>query len=377
MARMDQLATTARSVRPAASPFPAADVIEAQRGIAKATAALHRGDYATAAAEFEKLGFPLPLDGQVSYAAGVTSHLLGVPTKRDGTVEMSWGKGGNQALNDLNGYAANARLMSRFSQVPGVSNPPTEAQLMAYMKATPLALYKHPDPFTEIMKFASLVTEGTIAHYSVVPGRSDPVYGANPNPRFVDRDRAGVHEFASYGEAKQAGHPRAGPLVANSPDQWSDITSIGMHGGRFVGDCESKLYLQTRLLTAAGFTSLGSIDVQRTNGATGHMLGVFKAADGSVWVTSNEDFKRVPGSGPKGAVTQADVDATARAMAGEIFGVPPDSKTMLFAAAATRNLTGPDAATDSLRRSTELSRLGRSDVLIEPQATSAGAGRTP
>ena len=379
LARLDQLATTVRTVRPENSPFPAADVVDVQRGIAKATAALRSGDYKTAAAEFEKLGFPLPLDGAVSEAARITSNLLGVPTRqtRDGiVVSMSWGKGGNQALNDLNGYAANARMMSRFAQVPGVSNPPTEAQLMAYMKATPLALYKHPDRYAEIVRFASEVTEGTIAHYSVA-GRPDPTYGANPNPRFMDRDRDGVHEFASLAEARRAGHSGAKPLAANSPDQWSDITSIGKHGTRLVGDCESKLYLQTRLLTAAGFTSLGSIDVQRAGGGTGHMLGVFKAPDGSVWMTSNEDFTRVRGSGPQGAVTQADVDDAARTMTAEVFGIPADSNTMVFAAAATRNQSGPNAATDTLRRATEMSQLGRKDTLIEPDTTSAARVRAP
>lgn len=379
LARLDQLATTVRTVRPENSPFPAADVVDVQRGIAKATAALRSGDYTTAAAEFEKLGFPLPLDGAVSEAAKITSNLLGVPTTQTGNsivVSMSWGKGGNQALNDLNGYAANARMMSRFAQVPGVSNPPTEAQLMAYMKATPLALYKHPDRYAEIIAFASEVTEGTIAHYSVA-GRPDPTYGANPNPRFVHRDRDGVHEFGSLAEATRAGRPGAKPLAANSPDQWSDITSVGKHGTRLVGDCESKLYLQTRLLTAAGFTSLGSIDVQRSNGATGHMLGVFKAPDGSVWMTSNEDFARVRGSGPRGAVTQADVDDAARKMSADVFGVPANSNTMLFAAAATRNQSGPNAATDTLRRATEMSQLGRKDVLIEPDTTSAAGGRAP
>ena len=65
-------------------------------------------------------------------------------------------------------------------------------------------------------------------------------------------------------------------MIARSPDQWSDVTSQGApRAGRYIGDCESKVYMQTRLLTAAGFTSLGSVDVQH-GGGIGHMLGVFR-----------------------------------------------------------------------------------------------------
>jgi hypothetical protein len=36
--------------------------------------------------------------------------------------------------------------------------------------------------------------------------------------------------------------------------------------GRYIGDCESKVYMQTRLRTAARFTSIGSVDVQHPSG---------------------------------------------------------------------------------------------------------------
>jgi hypothetical protein len=378
-ARLDQLSVTMRTFRPDTSPFPNEDVIAVQRSITKATAALHSGDYKTAAAEFQKLGFPLPLDGNVSYESKIASHLLGLPTRReDGgiIVSMTWGNGGNQALNDLNGYAANARMMSHFDQVPGVSNPPTEAQMMAYMKALPSGLYMHADRYADIVKYASEITEGTIAHYSGVPGAKDPTYGANPSPKYAERGPDGtMHEYATLAEAKRDGHPNAKPLAAHSPDEWSDIASIGKHGARYIGDCESKLYLQTRLLTQAGFTSLGSVDAQRTTGGTGHMLGVFKAPDGSVWVTSNEDFARVRGSGPKGEVTERDVDATVRKLTAEVWDLSPNDPTMSFASAATRNQTGANAATDTLRRATELRELERNEPLIDP--TSAGGTRNP
>lgn len=392
MARMDRLSMTIRTFTPGNSPFPDAELIDAQRGIARATRALHDGDYKTAAAEFDKLGFPLPLsvDEMPTRTASLVAHMLGLPTTRaNGTigVEMKWGPHGSQLLNDLNGYAANARLMSRFAEVPGVNNPPSEAQMMNFMKAAPavLALLRHSDSTAEIMKLASEITEGMIAHYSETPGGTDPTYGVNPNPRFVARDPDGtVHDYASQAEAARDGHPHATTMISRSPDEWSDIASVGRYAGRLIGDCESKLYLQTRLLTAAGFTSLGSVDVQPPIG-TGHMLGVFKAPDGSVWVTSNQDFSRVHGSGPGGSVTQIDVEGALRDVTADVYHIAPDARgqrdtsRFVISVAATSNQSGPNAATDTLRRATELTRMGRSEAIVVGAAPpqSAVPRRTP
>jgi hypothetical protein len=107
--------------------------------------------------------------------------------------------------------------------------------------------------------------------------------------------------------------------------------------------------MQTRLLTAAGFTSLGSVDVQHGNG-TGHMFGVFKAPDGTTWVTSNEDFRQVSPSNAKVGVTQADLDATLKQMTGDLYHTQNVSG-FRFSSAATTNLpkTG-DPAVDSIHR---------------------------
>jgi hypothetical protein len=50
----------------------------------------------------------------------------------------------------------------------------------------------------------------------------------------------------------------------------------------------------------------------------GHMLGVFKATDGTTWVTSNEEFRQVNPSDAKAGVTQADPDATMRKVMSEM-----------------------------------------------------------
>jgi hypothetical protein len=128
------------------------------------------------------------------------------------------------------------------------------------------------------------------------------------------------------------------------------------------------VFVQTRALVAAGFTSLGSVDVQR-GANSGHMFGVFKAPDGTIWVTSNEDFKQVmPAKADNGVVTQEHLDYTLRNMTAEVYKVEVDSRGKLegftFATAATAKQSGPDAAIDTIRRSTELNRMGRTETLL-------------
>ncbi|WP_280154699.1 hypothetical protein [Piscinibacter sp. XHJ-5] len=388
--RMEAMNTTVQNFNVRASVLPEADLRATQRSFKAATEALRRGDYKAAEQELKKLGFPLPAPGgrgQPSQQAVITAHMLGATThgtRERWSVDLTWGARGNQAVNDLDGFAANARMVNRVSWLSGgVANPPTEAQAMRYMKAYGRPMFIQPPHPHRIMQAASEITNGSIVHYSAA-GASDPRYGANPQPHAFYRDRQGqVHEFDSLADARaaaRAGDPpmRRGTQItvmdARSPDAWSDITSQGSRAGRHIGDCESKLYLQTRLLTQAGFKSLGSVDVQPRSGSIGHMLGVFQARDGSVWVTSNEDYRRVPGSGPKGAVTQADVDAVLRDMTADVYHIQPDihgvrdTSHLIFSAAATRNLSGPDAAVASLRRATELGLMGMSDALIPPPA---------
>jgi hypothetical protein len=236
-----------------------------------------------------------------------------------------------------------------------------------------------PQPTSQqVMQAASDITGGMIMHYSAA-GRQDPVYNANPSQHAFYRDRAGtVHEFGSMADAKQAAttalahkSPDAParriitPMNARSPDQWSDVTSQGARAGRYIGDCESKVYMQTRLLTSAGFTSLGSVDVQHRGGGIGHMLGVFRAPDGTIWVTSNEDFHQVT-SVTKVGVTQADLDATVKQVTSEVYhGKDPSEFRFSYAATANLPSTG-DPAVGSIRRSTELDVLRLSEVLIPP-----------
>jgi len=354
----------------------AKELSDAQRHFQAATDALKAGDYKKAEQELSQLGFPLPAPGNgqsLKKEAKITATLLGI------TGPIAWGKGGSQALNDVNGFAANATMINRMATAAGgVSNPPTEAQATRYMRDL-----AHPAKGTaptarEIMQAASDITNGTIVHYSSA-GQSDPVYGENPKPRAFYKDPSGrIHDFDSKDAAHKAataGNPaieasrKVYEMHTRSPDQWSDITSQGARAGRYVGDCESKAYLQTRLLTEAGFTSVGIVDVQRAGGHPGHMFGVFKAPDGTVWVTSNQDFKQVTASDPKKGVTQADLDTTLRTMTAGVYGVKPskggfDLHDFKFTAAATANLKSGSVATDSIRRSSEMNMLGRSEPLI-------------
>jgi len=387
LAHMEAMNNRVQSFNVARSPVDHQQLQDAQKHFQDATDALKAGDYKKAEAELRTLGFPLPTGGgQLSKAAQTSAILLGstpVHADRGGgwhTDSVRWGARGNQALNDMNSFAANAKMINRLASAPGgVSNPPTETQVTQYMRDLANPPKGKPQPTSQqVMQAASDITGGMIMHYSSA-GRQDPVYNANPGPHAFYRDRAGkVHEFGSLADAKKAATTArahksadapAGPITqmnARSPDQWSDVTSQGApRAGRYIGDCESKVYMQTRLLTSAGFKSIGSVDVQHAGGI-GHMLGVFKAPDGTTWVTSNEDFRQVNPSNSKTGVTQADLDATVKQMTGELYHTQ-DLRGFRFSSAATANLpsTG-DPAVNSIRHSTELGMMRQTEVLIPP-----------
>ncbi len=357
---MEALNRRVQSFNVARSPVDHQQLQDAQKHFQGATDALKAGDYKKAEAELRTLGFPLPAAGkQLSTAAQTSAILLGstpVHADRGGgwhTDSVRWGARGNQALNDMNSFAANAKMINRLASAPGgVSNPPTETQVTQYMRDLTNPPKGKPQPGSQqVMQAASDITGGMIMHYSSA-GRQDPVYNANPGPHAFYKDRAGkTHEFPSVTDARTAANaaraskspdaPAGGitRLNARSPDQWSDVTSQGTpRAGRYIGDCESKVYMQTRLLTSAGFKSLGSVDVQHAGGI-GHMFGVFKAPDGTTWVTSNEDFRQVSPSNAKTGVTQADLDATVKKMTGELYHTQ-DLRGFRFSSAATANLPG-------------------------------------
>ena len=386
VAQMEALNRRVQSFNVARSPVDHQQLQDAQQHFQDATNALKAGDYKKAEAELRTLGFPLPAaGGQVSSATATSAILLGTPVhaQRGGGWQMDpihWGARGTQALNDMNGFAANATMINRLASAPGgVSNPPTETQVTQYMRDLTQPPTGKPQPTAQqVMQAASDITGGMIMHYSSA-GRQDPVYNANPNQHAFYKDRAGkIHEFPSLAAAQKAATAarahkspdvpagRINQMIARSPDQWSDVTSQGApRAGRYIGDCESKVYVQTRLLTAAGFTSLGSVDVQH-GGGTGHMFGVFKAPDGTTWVTSNEDFRQVSPSNAKVGVTQADLDATLRQMTGELYHTQ-NLSGFRFSSAATANLpTTGDPAVGSIRRSTELGMMGKTEALVVP-----------
>jgi hypothetical protein len=387
VAQMEALNRRVQSFNVTRSPVPQQQLKDAQQHFQDATAALKAGDYKKAEAELRTLGFPLPAGrGQLGNAASVSAVLLGAPAQA-GRISG----GARQAMNDVNGFAANAKMINRLASAPGgVSNPPTETQVTQYMRDLTNPPKGKPQPTSQqVMQAASDITGGMIMHYSSA-GRRDPVYDANPTPHAFYKDRAGkVHEFGSVTDARNAANaarasrspdaPAGGitRLNARSPDQWSDVTSQGApRAGRYIGDCESKVYMQTRLLTAAGFTSLGSVDVQH-RGGIGHMLGVFKAPDGTTWVTSNEDFRQVSPSNAKVGVTQADLDATLKTMTGEVYHTQ-NLSGYRFSSAATANLpsTG-DPAVDSIRHSTEMGMMRRTEALIPPPPPPAQSQAVP
>ena len=102
---------------------------------------------------FAELGFPLATHGDDADAAFVTSRILGTPLDKKGEVQLLLGSRAVRAVSDLDGFAANARMIDRMQSVDatltppvGVSNPPTEAQTMKFMRDFAQALDKARPP---------------------------------------------------------------------------------------------------------------------------------------------------------------------------------------------------------------------------------------
>ena len=141
MAQMDALNRRVQSFNVARSPVDQQQLKDAQQHFQNATDALKAGDYKKAEAELRTLGFPLPPPAGKSAPparrARSCSARRCMPTRggRWHTDRINWGPRGNQALNDVNGFAANAKMINRLASTPGgVSNPPTEAQVTQYMR---------------------------------------------------------------------------------------------------------------------------------------------------------------------------------------------------------------------------------------------------
>ena len=118
-------------------PMRADDLRAAKHHFQAATDALKAGDYKKAEQALRQLGFPLPsrespgvgmLSAELT-AAGILLGAIQVQDKGKGRFslgDIKWGARGNQAFNDLNGFAANATMINRLASTPGgVSNPPT------------------------------------------------------------------------------------------------------------------------------------------------------------------------------------------------------------------------------------------------------------
>jgi hypothetical protein len=142
VAQMEAMNRRVQSFNVARSPVDHQQLQDAQKHFQDATDALKAATTRRPRPELRTLGFPLPTGGgQLSKAAQTSAILLGstpVHADRGGgwhTDSVRWGARGNQALNDMNSFAANAKMINRLASAPGgVSNPPTETQVTQYMR---------------------------------------------------------------------------------------------------------------------------------------------------------------------------------------------------------------------------------------------------
>lgn len=345
--------------------FSDTDMARVRDNLSAARTATAAGDYEAAAEAYEQLGFPIDdisnMSEPQSSRAWATMVMIGASnvTETDDGYQFGsvrTGSGGNQQVNDLNGLAANAEMMHAMTDAGfQPDNPPTQAQAESYMRHV---ASQNPNNPQAVMDAASMLTDGLQVHYSSA-GQSDPNYGTDTNYVFVD-EQGERHSFDNQTEARAAAREAGVPssqirgVRSRSPDSWSDAMSKGTRAGRTIGDCESKLCLQAHLLQAAGMEELGSINVGHGN-ATGHMLGVARANDGSVFITSNEDSYAVNGTGPDGAVTNADIDRVAREAIRDVYGRESDDalRGFTFTSAPRRADTTEGAGVQSMREAQE------------------------
>lgn len=322
MARLTALRTTADGTNGNTRYVSAARQAEIRDALRRAEQASQRGDYAAAAAAYRELGFPVNPGGQSDPRSWETAFVLGAVSAHDvprgnGAWRgdpMRTGSGGNQALNDLNSFANNAMMMDAMTRanIGAVSNPPTQAQARAFMQHV-----GRTGDANAVMQAASMMTAGMINHYSSA-GARNPSYG----PRLYTFNAHGRHfELPTEAAARRAQQQQGvhGRLrIVDAPGDWNNAMSLPQRAGRRIGDCENKEYMMHQMTAAAGFTSLGSVNVQH-GGATGHMLGVVQAPGGRTFITSNEQAYEVRGTGPNGAVTNADVQNTAQQAVRELY----------------------------------------------------------
>lgn len=370
-ASLHRLTQAADAFTPSEDTVPAARAAEIRAHLHAAETAIESGDYRTAAAEYAALGFPLPAgDEHPSAIAFDTAEMIGGADVTDDGVELHRGPHGNQRLNDLDGFAANARMMAALEDagIHPSGNPPTREEALAYMQHVAHESGGDPHAATEASR---MLIEGMVVHYSAA-GEDNPVYPSD-GVRYVLLTDPVVGErqsFASRSEALAAAHELGlepsdvHAIRTHVPSDWDEAMSIGTHAGRHVGDCENKLYLQNQLLTAAGFTSIGSVSVD--HGEHDHALGVLRAPNGQVYVTSNADSLEVHGTGRDGAVTEGDITRAVEDATRATYGLGPNGGLgeFAFSYGAEPESSSSEPGVEAARRASENELLETDELLL-------------
>lgn len=307
------------------------EVTNVRTNLEAARKASAKGDYAAAAEAYEALGFPVDDLDNIStaqedklVATGVTIGSL-TATVEDGATSFSaieLGRHGDQRMNDLDGMAANAKMMAAMEAegMTGLSNPPTEAQQKAYMQAVAA---KDPQDADAILDAAQMLVDGTQVHYSSAGRTKDPKWKGEQN----------------------------------TVDDWADMAQHGEHAGRTVGDCESKCFQYLELLKEAGFEVKGTIVAEHGN--SGHMMGVVKGPDGEAYLTSNETHAHIPAGATDGKLTNGDVDRAARQEIRRVYGRTDEDKLSDF-----DFVSGAGSDSSSMVRAQENRQQGNDDALF-------------
>ena len=347
----------------------AKELSDAQRHFQAATDALKAGDYKKAEQELSQLGFPLPAPGSgqsLKREAKITAALLGI------TGPIAWGKGGSQALNDVNGFAANAIMLNRMATAPAVCqtrrpkrrSPDTCAIWLTLPRAlrrprarpckppatsptAPSCTTARPaKPIRCTARTRSRVRSTRILRAGFTTStRRKPL--TKPRQPATRRSRPAARSTRCIPVRPTSGatsRRRARVRAATSATARARLfCRPPAHG--------SRLHVRGHRGRAARRRPPWS-HVRCVQGARRHSLGHVQPG-----------FQAGHCGGPKKGVTQADLDTTLRTMTAGVYGVRPskgvlDLHDFKFTAAATANLKSGSVAIDSIRRTSELNMLG-------------------
>ncbi len=296
---------------------------EASTHLHAARDAAARGDWATAQRELAALGFPWPHDGSSVTDTQCNMAILLGEARVSGTSVSFPAIRPN--LSMMEGFERHAALMARMQSL-GVapSEPPTDAQLQAFMTAV-----GRSGSSDDLIAASRLVSEGMLVHHGTLSAHAgDFTYGAATDRNYIVRDADGLYALDDDGHLRTFTRSGAADYMVEhegaervqvrtrTPETLADITAHRSAGVRTETDCEGYAYMWAHTLgsqpgwSTVGFMNLQPLRDDRPHG-TGHTVCVLRSPDGHFYLCSNETITEIRPSPGHDSPTQADIENAA------------------------------------------------------------------